>query len=91
MYILRLFLLLLYIFPSQSYADKVIGEMLFNRNCATCHKRTAPNIIGTKLKINSFKMIVKNGRAGTMMGAFKNKFSEKEIENIYYYLSTSKK
>ena len=65
--------------------------MLFNRNCATCHKRTAPNIIGTKLKINSFKMIVKNGRAKTMMGAFKNKLSEKEIENIYYYLSTSKK
>tara|TARA_B100000809_G_C15108396_1_gene519628 strand:+ start:82 stop:183 length:102 start_codon:yes stop_codon:yes gene_type:complete len=28
-------------------------------------------------------MIVKNGRAGTMMGSFKNKFSEKEIENIY--------
>ena len=28
-------------------------------------------------------MIVKNGRAGTMMGLSKNKFSEKEIENIY--------
>ena len=59
-------------------------------SCATCHKRTAPNIIGTKLKINTFKMIVKNGRAGTMMGSFKNKFTEKEIENIYSYLSNSK-
>ena len=58
---------------------------------ATCHKRTAPNIIGTKLEMNTFKMIVMNGRAGTMMGSFSSKFTEKEIENIHTYLSNAKK
>ena len=86
----KLLLIVLYLLSTKVYADKILGETLFNRSCATCHKRTAPNIIGTKLKINTFKMIVKNGRAGTMMGSFKNKFTEKEIENIYSYLSSIK-
>ena len=74
--------------PAYAHADIDIGESLFNRSCATCHKRTAPNIMGTKLKINTFKAVVLNGRAGTMMGSFSNKYSEKEIENIYLYLSS---
>lgn len=90
MYIFKVVLLLLYMFPSQSYADIVLGETLFNRNCATCHKRTAPNILGTKLNLNTFKMIVKNGRSGTMMGSFKSKFSDIQIESIYSYLSKYK-
>ena len=72
----KLLILLFYLVPSFSYADSTVGESLFNRNCATCHKRTAPNIIGTKLNSSTFLMIVKNGRAGTMMGSFKSKFSE---------------
>ena len=74
--------------PANAYADIATGESLFNRSCATCHKRTAPNIMGTKLKINTFKAVVLNGRAGTMMGSFSNKYSEKEIENIYLNLSS---
>ena len=84
---LRIILLLIYMVPANAYADIATGESLFNRSCATCHKRTAPNIMGTKLKINAFKAIVMNGRAGTMMGSFSKKYSEKEIENIYLYLS----
>jgi len=34
-------------------------------------------------------MIVKNGRAGTMMGSFKSKFSDDEILSIYNFLSTN--
>ena len=41
--------------------------------------------------MNTFKMIVMNGRAGTMMGSFSSKFTEKEIENIHTYLSNAKK
>jgi mono/diheme cytochrome c family protein len=85
---LRIILFLIYVIPANAYADIAIGESLFNRSCATCHKRTAPNIMGTKLKINTFKAVVMNGRAGTMMGSFSNKYSEKEIENIYLYLSS---
>ena len=76
-----------YLVPVYSYADSSNGESLFNRNCATCHKRTAPNIIGTKLKETTFLMIVKNGRSGTMMGSFKSKFSDNEILDIYSYLT----
>ena len=73
--------------PFYSYADSANGESLFNRNCATCHKRTAPNIIGTSLKEKTFLMIVKYGRAGTMMGSFKNKFKDNDILDIYSYLT----
>jgi mono/diheme cytochrome c family protein len=83
----KLLILLVYLVPNFSYADSTVGESLFNRNCATCHKRTAPNIIGTKLNSSTFLMIVKNGRAGTMMGSFKRKFSDDEILDIYSYLS----
>tara|TARA_B110000008_G_scaffold73670_2_gene74756 strand:- start:511 stop:786 length:276 start_codon:yes stop_codon:yes gene_type:complete len=91
MYVVKVSLILLYLFPLTSLADEILGEKLFNRSCATCHKRTAPNIIGTKLEMNTFKMIVMNGRAGTMMGSFSSKFTEKEIENIHTYLSNAKK
>ena len=82
----KLLILLFYLVPNFSYADSTVGESLFNRNCATCHKRTAPNIIGTKLNSSTFLMIVKNGRAGTMMGSFKSKFSDDEIKDDSDYL-----
>ena len=85
---LKIFLSIFILVPHISFADNSIGESLFNRNCATCHKRTAPNIIGTKLKSSTFLMIVKNGRAGTMMGSFKSKFSDDEILSIYNFLSS---
>ena len=81
-----LLILMVCLVPFFSYADSTNGESLFNRNCATCHKRTAPNIIGTNLKEKTFLMIVKHGRAGTMMGSFKSKFTDKEILDIYSYL-----
>tara|TARA_B100001175_G_C19150132_1_gene467847 strand:+ start:234 stop:497 length:264 start_codon:yes stop_codon:yes gene_type:complete len=84
---LKILLSLIFLVPNISYANSTTGESLFNRNCATCHKRTAPNIIGTKLKSATFLMIVKYGRAGTMMGSFKSKFSDDEIISIYTYLS----
>ena len=86
---LKILLAIIFLVPHVSFADTSIGESLFNRNCATCHKRTAPNILGTKLKPATFLMIVKNGRAGTMMGSFKSKFSDDEILNIYNFLSTN--
>ena len=85
---LKILLSIIILVPHISFADSSIGESLFNRNCATCHKRTAPNIIGTKLKSSTFLMIVKNGRAGTMMGSFKSKFSDDEILSIYNFLSS---
>ena len=51
MYVVKVSLILLYLFPLTSLADEILGEKLFNRSCATCHKRTAPNIIGTKLML----------------------------------------
>ena len=86
---LKILLAIIFLVPHVSFADTSIGESLFNRNCATCHKRTAPNIIGTKLKPATFLMVVKNGRAGTMMGSFKSKFSDDDILNIYNFLSTN--
>ena len=85
---LRLILFLVLLVPGSSYADNMQGEFLFNRNCATCHKRTAPNIISTKLKSYPVPMIVKNGRPGTMMGSFKRKFNDEEILSIHSYLSS---
>ena len=86
---LKILLSIIILVPNISFADSSIGESLFNRNCATCHKRTAPNIMGTKLKSTTFLMIVKNGRAGTMMGSFKSKFSDDEILSIFKFLSTN--
>ena len=86
---LKILLSIIILVPHISFADSSIGESLINRNCATCHKRTAPNIIGTNLKSATFLMIVKNGRAGTMMGSFKSKFSDDEILSIYKFLSTN--
>ena len=86
---LKILLAIIFLVPHISFANTSIGESLFNRNCATCHKRTAPNIIGTKLKSTTFLMIVKNGRAGTMMGSFKSKFTDDEILKIYNFVSTN--
>ena len=69
-----------------SYSDDITGEKLFNRNCAACHKKTAPNLNGTVLKYDVFASVVLNGRPGTMMGAFNSKFNHTDIKNINEFL-----
>ena len=78
-----------FLLMSFSYSEEIIGEKLFNRNCAACHKKAAPNLNGTTLGYNVFKNIVLNGRGGTMMGSFKSKFDDQDIENIYNYLKVN--
>ena len=87
--IIKLFLYTMsavFFLASLSYSNEISGENLFNRNCAACHKKTAPNLLGTTLDYNVFKSIVLNGRSGTMMGSFKSKFSEHEVKSIYSFL-----
>ncbi len=69
-----------------SYSNSITGEVLFNKNCAACHKKSAPNLSGTNLKLKVFRSVVINGRAGTMMGAFQSKLNDEEVSKIYYFL-----
>ena len=75
-------------FSYKVFSAEYEGEKIFNNYCAICHLKSAPSIFNTSIKENIFIDIVLNGRRGTMMGAFKNKLSTKEIKNLYKYLTT---
>ena len=68
------------------------GGVLFQRNCAICHKNTQGSGIPDLRKMteqthSEFKDIVLNGiRANRGMGSFEGRLSEAEVESIQAYL-----
>jgi len=61
------------------------GKKIYSNNCISCHQSgMAPDLTYNELKLSEITHQVQNG--GNGMPSFKDILSEKEIEDVAYYI-----
>jgi len=70
--------------------DKILmGAKVYSNICSGCHdSENAPNLTANTLKLS--EIVYKVTYGGYSMPSFENTLSEKEIENVAYYIYRQK-